>query len=150
MAKRFNLDENVRLCANNGSEICKKLVEIADNNKFGSDKPYSMTQICYFAISTEAHKEHVFRKGYNKFNEVAAKVVMDMIRYWGEYNGNIRLSREANVAHAMTKVYKKLYLATNADEVMDLFKAKCAECWIPYQGKSKTMKEITAAFGLEK
>lgn len=56
----FAKDKELKILHHN---ICKKLVEISDNNNF------PMGVLVYIAIGTNAHRPCVFEKGYTRINE---------------------------------------------------------------------------------
>jgi len=101
MPNKFNLPNNKekRLLH---IDICKKLVELSDANGH-----YPMSQLVYFAISKNAHRTYIFEEGYEVFNEKKAKTILSWLKLFAKHNGNNKLFRNGNLAHAICRFYDK-------------------------------------------
>ena len=82
--------------------ICKKLVELS--NAYGN---YPITYLVYFAVGKNAHRIHVFLDGYKKFDEKKAKTIFSWLKLFAKHNGNAKLFRNPNLAHALCRFYDK-------------------------------------------
>lgn len=82
-AGRYNLvkDKTERELKLLHHKICKRLVEIADNNKF------PMGPLVYIAIGTNAHKTNVFLKGYTRINEKKTERVLSLCEIFAKKFG---------------------------------------------------------------
>lgn len=101
MPNKFNLPNNKenRLLH---IDICKRLAELSDENG-----KYPMSQLVYFAISKNAHRIYVFEEGYKVFNEKKAKTILSWLKLFAKHNGNPKLFRNGNLAHAICRFYDK-------------------------------------------
>lgn len=88
-------------------DICKKLAEYS--NKNGN---YPITYLVYFAVGKNAHRIPTFLGGYDKFNEKKADTIFKWLKMFAKYNGNEKLFRNPNVAHALCKFYDKVSTKT--------------------------------------
>lgn len=83
-------------------DICKKLVALSD--KYGG---YPITYLVYFAVGKNAHRVPVFAHGYENINEKKAETILKWLKMFAEHNGNEKLFRNADLAHALCRYYDK-------------------------------------------
>ena len=167
--KKVTLDEKVRAVAIGKTKavttemrtICQELVNLADsfndrNNrgqlmkkgqsftatKKGIAKPFPMSFLVYIAVSRDAHKESVFNSGYKSIDVKKAKVVMNMCKFFGLYNGKTMWSRNDRVVHACCKFYDKI--SPKYKDFEDMLKKTAVITSIP-----STMKELFNSWGIE-
>jgi hypothetical protein len=167
--KKVTLDEKIRNVAIGKNKavtaemrtICQELVNLADsfndrNNrgqlmkkgqsftatKKGIAKPFPMSFLVYIAVSRDAHKESVFNSGYKSIDVKKAKVVMNMCKFFGLYNGKTMWSRNDKVVHACCKFYDKI--SPKYKDFEDMLKKTAVITSIP-----STMKELFNSWGIE-
>ena len=114
--------------------ICKKLAELSDKNG-----GYPITYLVYFAVGKSAHRTHIFEGGYETFNEKKAKTILSWLKAFAKYNGNDKLVRNANIAHALCAFYEQI-----SSKPKDFNAALAAVTPNP---KFKTFKEAFKALG---
>jgi hypothetical protein len=94
---------NLRQYANNPQKIhhdmCRKLVELADNNNM------PMGVLVYIAVGTSAHKSDVFAKGYKKINVPKAEGIINLCKIFGNRFG-VQHTFNDKVVHACAKFYE--------------------------------------------
>jgi len=83
-------------------EVCKKLVEASKAN--GN---YPITYLVYFAVGKNAHRIPTFLEGYTKFDEKKVSTIFKWLKMFAKHNGNPKLFRNPNLAHALCRFYDK-------------------------------------------
>lgn len=83
-------------------EVCKKLVEYSDAN--GN---YPITYLVYFGVGKNAHRLPTFLGGYSNFDEKKVKKIFSWLKLFAKHNGNKKLFRNPNLAHALCRFYDK-------------------------------------------
>ncbi len=167
--KKVTLDEKIRNVAIGKTKavtaemrtICQELVKLADSfndrnnkgqlmkkgqsftaSKKGIAKPFPMSFLVYIAVSRDAHKESVFNSGYKTIDVKKAKVVMNMCKFFGLYNGKTMWSRNDRVVHACCKFYDKI--SPKYKDFEDMLSKTDVITSIP-----PTMKELFNSWGIE-
>ena len=81
-------------------DICVKLrdLSVAHNN-------FPLTVLVYFAVSTQAHRQHVFEKGYTAINEKKAEKILKWLEKFAQKGKNPSFATCGNIAHAFAKFY---------------------------------------------
>lgn len=81
-------------------DICVKLKHISEvHNNF------PLTLLVYFAVSTQAHRQYVFEKGYTSINEKKAEKILKWLEKFAKKAKNPSYATCSNVAHAFAKFY---------------------------------------------
>lgn len=81
-------------------DICVKLRDLSqEHNNF------PLTLLVYFAVSTQAHRQHVFEKGYTSINEKKAEKILKWLDKFAKKGKNQSFATCGNIAHAFAKFY---------------------------------------------
>lgn len=78
--------------------VCKELVELADTHNF------PMTLILYIAVGTNAHRKHVFEKGYYSLNRKKAEEVIKLCEVFAKKFGEKARTND-KVVHMISRYY---------------------------------------------
>lgn len=136
MSKAFLLPKNKERRATH-IEVCKKLNEISTSNS-----NFPMSLLVYFAVGKNAHRLPVFQEGYTSIDEKKTTTILAWLKLFAKHCENPSLARNANVAHALTRVYENHTTSTKK------FKAMLANC--PKQKSWSNLSEVVAALGVPK
>ena len=118
-------------------EVCKKLQEVSEaNNKF------PMSLLVYFAVGKNAHRLPVFKEGYTAIDEKKATTILAWLKLFAKHCEAPNLARNANVAHALVRVYENHTTSTKK------FKEMLAN--VPKQKNWGNLSEVVAALGVPK
>lgn len=116
-------------------DVCKRLVALSDANG-----GYPIGYLVYFAVGKNAHRTFVFDDGYKSINEDKAKTILEWLKTFSEQNGNPKLFRNADVAHAFCHIYDKV--TQDFDEFRKIISR------VPISPKVENYKSLIKAMGI--